>query len=152
MGEAGLLAALIPEEYGGSGLPLSTAAAILEEVHASGCNGGACHAQMYTMGIAAAARQLTRRSSAVAAEDRLRRGAVCRHSASPSRPRRAPTRYRSLKTFAKKDGNNGYIVNGQKIWTSRAEHSDLMILLARTTPKDEVGETHRRSVGLSSST
>src|SRR3979411_810112 len=134
--EAGYLSVLIPEEYGGAGLKLSAAAAILEEIQRAGCNGGGCHAQMYTMGT------LLRHGSdeqkakwlpkIASGELRLQACGVPEPSSGPDTS--------SLKTFAKRDGNNGYVVNGQKIWTSRAEHSDLMILLARTTPKDEASK------------
>jgi acyl-CoA dehydrogenase len=131
--EAGYLAALIPEEYGGSGLPLSAAAAILEEIHHAGCNGGACHAQMYVMGVLlrhGSPEQKQAYLPGIAAGDlRLQAFGVTEPTSG--------TDTTSLKTFARRDGDT-YIVNGQKIWTSRAEHSDLMLLLARTTPKDQV--------------
>ncbi len=141
LGEAGYLAALIPEEYGGAGLPLSAAAAILEEVQAQGCNGGACHAQMYVMGTV-----LRHGSEAQKAEflPRVASGELRLQAFGVTEPS-SGTDTLSLKTTAKRDGDH-YIVNGQKIWTSRAEHSDLMILLARTTPKDEVSS---RTDGLS---
>jgi acyl-CoA dehydrogenase len=133
--EAGYLSALIPEEYGGSGLPLSAAAAILEEVQRSGCNGGACHAQMYIMGAilrhgseAQKRKYLPRIASG---ELRLQAFGVTEPSSG--------TDTTSLKTFARREGDH-YVVNGQKIWTSRAEHSDLMLLLARTTPKEQVAK------------
>ncbi|MDO6966186.1 acyl-CoA dehydrogenase family protein [Rhizobium alvei] len=133
--EAGYLSALIPEAFGGAGLPLSAAAAILEEIQRSGCNGGACHAQMYIMGAILRhgnddqkQRYLPRIASG---ELRLQAFGVTEPSSG--------TDTTSLKTFARRDGDH-YIVNGQKIWTSRAEHSDLMLLLARTTPKDEVAK------------
>jgi acyl-CoA dehydrogenase len=133
--EAGYLSALIPEEYGGSGLPLSGAAAILEEVQRSGCNGGACHAQMYIMGA------ILRHGS----EDQKRRylpriasGELRLQAFGVTEPT-SGTDTTSLKTFARRDGDH-YVINGQKIWTSRAEYSDLMLLLARTTPKDEVAK------------
>lgn len=139
--EAGYLAGLIPETYGGSGLPLSAAVAILSEIHRSGGNGAACHAQMYTMGT------------------------VLRHGSDDQKARYLPeiaagnlrlqafgvtepgngTDTTSLKTFARRDGDR-YVINGQKIWTSRAEHSDLMLLLARTTPREDVA---KRTDGLS---
>ncbi len=133
--EAGFLAALIPDEFGGAGLPLSAAAAILEEVHRSGCNGAACHAQMYIMGT------LLRHGSpeqkrlylpAIAAgELRLQAFAVSEPTSG--------TDTSSIKTFARRDGDF-YRISGQKIWTSRAEHSDLMLLLARTTPRNQVSK------------
>src|SRR5438309_3765027 len=140
--DAGYLSVLIPEEYGGAGLKLSAAAAILEEIQRAGCNGGGCHAQMYTMGTVLRhgndeqkAKYLPKVASG---ELRLQAFGVTEPTSG--------TDTTSLKTFARKDGNAGYIVNGQKIWTSRAEHSDLMLLLARTTPKDEV---KKRTDGLS---
>jgi acyl-CoA dehydrogenase len=140
--KAGYLAALIPEEYGGSGLNLGAAAAILEEVHASGGNGAACHAQMYTMGT------------------------ILRHGSDPQKQRYLPliasgelrlqafgvteptsgTDTLSLRTTARREGNDHYVINGQKIWTSRAEHSDLLLLLARTAPKEQA---KKRTDGLS---
>ena len=133
--EAGYLSALIPEEYGGSGLPHSAAAAILEEVQRSGCNGGACHAQMYIMGaILRHGNERQKRQylpKIATGELRLQAFGVTEPSSG--------TDTTSLKTFARRDGDH-YVVNGQKIWTSRAEYSDLMLLLARTTPKDEVAK------------
>jgi acyl-CoA dehydrogenase len=140
--EAGYLAALIPEEYGGSGLGISAAAAILEEVHAAGCNGAACHAQMYTMGT------ILRHGSASQKEEYLPKiasGELRLQAFGVTEPT-SGTDTLSLRTTAKREGNDHYIINGQKIWTSRAEHSDLMLLLARTTPKDE---TKTRTEGLS---
>jgi alkylation response protein AidB-like acyl-CoA dehydrogenase len=141
LGEAGYLAALIPEEYGGAGLPLSAAAAILEEVQRQGCNGGAVHAQMYIMGTVlrhGSEEQKQRYLPKIATgELRLQAFGVTEPTSG--------TDTLSLKTVAKKDGDR-YIVNGQKIWTSRAEHSDLMLLLARTTPKEEAAS---RTEGLS---
>jgi acyl-CoA dehydrogenase len=132
LGEAGYLAALIPEEFGGVGLPLSGAAAILEEIQAQGCNGGACHAQMYIMGTL-----LRHGSDAQKAVylPQIARGDLRLQAFGVTEPT-SGTDTLSLKTTAKRDGDH-YIVNGQKLWTSRAEHSDLMLLLARTTPRDE---------------
>jgi acyl-CoA dehydrogenase len=131
--KAGFLGALIPEEYGGSGLTMSAAAAIMEEIHAAGCNGAACHAQMYTMGTVlrhGSAEQKQKYLPDIAAgELRLQAFGVTEPSSG--------TDTLSLRTTAVKDGNSGYVVNGQKIWTSRAEHSDLMLLLARTTPREQ---------------
>ena len=140
--DAGYLSVLIPEQYGGSGLKLSAAAAIMEEIQLSGCNGGACHAQMYTMGV------LLRHGSDAQREKWLPRIASgeLRLQAFGVTELSSGTDTSSLKTFAKKDGNSRYIVNGQKIWTSRAEYSDLMILLARTTPKEQAA---KRTDGLS---
>ncbi|MEA2907111.1 MAG: acyl-CoA dehydrogenase, partial [Alphaproteobacteria bacterium] len=140
--EAGYLAALIPEEYGGSGLTISAAAAILEEVHASGCNGAACHAQMYTMGTILrhgnAAQKAMYLPKIATGELRLQAFGVTEPTSG--------TDTLSLRTTAKREGNDHYVVNGQKIWTSRAEHSDLMLLLARTTPKEQAT---KRTEGLS---
>ncbi|MBP1179613.1 acyl-CoA dehydrogenase family protein [Methylobacterium sp. PvR107] len=130
--ESGYLSVLIPEEYGGSGLPLSAAAAILEEVQRAGCNGGACHAQMYTMGTLLRHGSEAQKAAYLPAiaEGRLRLQAF-----GVTEPT-SGTDTGSLKTTARLEGDH-YVVNGQKIWTSRAEHSDLMLLLARTTPRTE---------------
>ena len=140
--QAGYLAALIPEEYGGSGLGLSGAAAILEEVQASGGNGAACHAQMYTMGTilrhGSPEQKKAYLPKIASGELRLQAFGVTEPSSG--------TDTSSLKTFAKREGNDHYVINGQKIWTSRAEHSDLMLLLARTTPREQV---KKRTDGLS---
>ncbi|MBB5049712.1 acyl-CoA dehydrogenase [Rhodopseudomonas rhenobacensis] len=140
--EAGYLSVLIPEEYGGSGLKLSAAAAILEEIQKAGCNGGGCHAQMYTMGTL-----LRHGSDKQKAEwlPKIASGEVRLQAFGVTEPS-SGTDTSSLKTFARKTDNGDYIVNGQKIWTSRAEYSDLMILLARTTPKDQ---SAKRTDGLS---
>ena len=131
--QAGYLATLIPEEYGGVGLTLSAAAAVLEEVQRAGCNGAACHAQMYVMGTLLRhgnAQQKQRYLPAIAAgELRLQAFGVTEPASG--------TDTKAIRTFARKDGDH-YVVNGQKIWTSRAEYSDLMLLLARTTPREEV--------------
>jgi acyl-CoA dehydrogenase len=141
LGDAGYLAALIPVEYGGSGLPLSGAAAILEEVQRAGCNGGACHAQMYIMGALLRhgndAQKRHFLPKIAAGELRLQAFGVTEPSSG--------TDTSSIKTTAVRH-NDHYVVNGQKIWTSRAEHSDLMLLLARTTPKEQV---NNRTDGLS---
>ena len=133
LGDAGFLAALIPEEYGGSGLPLSAAAAILEEVQRAGCNGSACHAQMYIMGAllrhGSEAQKRNYLPGIASGQLRLQAFGVTEPSSG--------TDTGALKTTAVRDGDR-YLVNGQKIWTSRAEHSDLMLLLARTTPRDQV--------------
>jgi acyl-CoA dehydrogenase len=141
LSEAGYLAALIPEEYGGSGLPLSAAVAILEEVQRAGCNGAACHAQMYIMGA------LLRHGSDAQKQKYLPKIATgeLRLQAFGVTEPTSGTDTTSIKTFAEKRGDR-YVVNGQKVWTSRAEHSDLMLLLARTTPKDQVA---KRTDGLS---
>jgi acyl-CoA dehydrogenase len=129
--QAGYLAALVPEEYGGSGLPLSAAAAILEEVQRAGCNGGACHAQMYIMGAilrhGSEAQKQRYLPGIASGELRLQAFGVTEPTSG--------TDTTSIKTFARREGDE-YVVNGQKIWTSRAQHSDLMLLLARTTPKE----------------
>jgi len=127
--KAGWLAALIPETYGGAGLPLSAGAAILEEIHRSGGNAGACHAQMYTMGT------LLRHGSDAQKQTYLPRiadGSLRLQAFGVTEPS-SGTDTGALRTTAKRDGDH-YVINGQKIWTSRAEHSDLMILLARTAP------------------
>ncbi len=132
--ESGYLAALIPEEYGGAGLPLSGAAAILEEIQRQGCNGGACHAQMYIMGT------ILRHGSEAQKQEYLPKiasGEMRLQAFGVTEPT-SGTDTTSLRTTARREGNDRYVVNGQKIWTSRAEHSDLMLLLARTTPKDQV--------------
>ncbi|MFC7473696.1 acyl-CoA dehydrogenase family protein [Dankookia sp. GCM10030260] len=139
--EGGWLGALIPEEYGGAGLPLSAAAAILEEIHRSGGNAGACHAQMYIMGAVlkhGSAEQKKRYLPGIAS------GALRLQAFGVTEPT-SGTDTTALRTVAKRDGDR-YIVNGQKIWTSRAEHSDLMLLLARTTPR---GEVTKKTDGLS---
>ena len=140
--KAGFLAALIPEEYGGSGLTMSAAVAIMEEIQASGCNGAACHAQMYTMGTVlrhGSAEQKARYLPGIA------RGELRLQAFGVTEPT-SGTDTLSLRTTAARDGNDSYVVNGQKIWTSRAEHSDLMLLLARTTPREQI---KKRTEGLS---
>ena len=139
--EAGFLAALIPEEYGGSGLSMRAAATIMEEIQASGCNGAACHAQMYTMGT------LLRHGNQVqkarwlpliaAGQLRLQAFGVTEPTSGSDTL--------NLRTTAVREGDH-YIINGQKIWTSRAEHSDLLLLIARTMPR-EAAKT--RTEGLS---
>jgi alkylation response protein AidB-like acyl-CoA dehydrogenase len=140
--EAGYLGALIPEEFGGAGLPLSAAAAILETIHAEGCNGAACHAQMYIMGtiLKHGSPEQKQRYLPGIAEGSLRLQAF-----GVTEPT-SGTDTTNLRTTAVRKGNDTYVVNGQKIWTSRAEHSDLMLLLARTTPKDQVA---KKTEGLS---
>ncbi len=140
--EAGFLAVLIPEAYGGSGLGLRAACAILEEIHKSGGNGAACHAQMYIMGT------ILRHGSAEQKERWLpgiASGGLRLQAFGVTEPG-SGTDTLSLRTVAEKKGNDRYVVNGQKVWTSRAEHSDLMLLLARTTPKEEA---KKRTEGLS---
>jgi acyl-CoA dehydrogenase len=139
--QAGWLSVLIPEEYGGSGLGLSAAAAILETIQAEGGNGGACHAQMYIMGtiLRHGSEEQKRQYLPKIASGELRLQAF-----GVTEPT-SGTDTTSLRTFARREGDE-YVVNGQKIWTSRAEHSDLMLLLARTTPREEVA---RKTDGLS---
>ena len=139
--EAGYLGALIPEEYGGAGLPLSAAGAILEEIHRAGCNAAACHAQMYIMGtiLKHGSQDQKRRylPKIATGELRLQAFGVTEPTSGSDTT--------MLRTFAKREGDK-YVVNGQKIWTSRAEHSDLMLLLARTTPREQI---KKRTDGLS---
>ena len=138
---AGFLASLIPEEYGGSGLPLRAAAVILEEINASGCNASQGHAQMYIMGT------LLRHGSAAQKRKYLPEiasGRLRLQAFGVTEPTTGSDTTQ-LKTRAARDGDH-YVVNGQKVWTSRAEHSDLMLLLARTTPADQV---KRRTDGIS---
>jgi len=139
--EAGYLAALIPEEYGGAGLPIAAAGAILETIHAAGCNAAACHAQMYTMGT------VLRHGSAEQKQKYLpgiASGAPRLQAFGVTEPTTGSDTTQ-LKTRAVREGNQ-YVVSGQKVWTSRALQSDLMLLLARTTPPDQV---KRRSDGIS---
>ena len=138
---AGFLSALIPEQYGGAGLPLSAAAAILEEVQRAGGNGAACHAQMYVMGTL-----LRHGSDAQKAQylPRIAAGQLRLQAFGVTEPA-SGTDTLALRTVARRDGDV-YRVTGQKIWTSRAEHSDLMILLARTQPRETVA---KKSAGLS---
>src|ERR1700747_3304633 len=140
--QAGYLSVLIPEEYGGAGLKLSAETPILEEIHRAGCNAGACHAQMYTMGtvLRHGSKEQKAKWLPGVASGKLRLQAF-----GVTEPT-SGTDTSSLKTFARREGNDSYIVNGQKIWTSRAEYSDLMILLARTTPKEK---SRKRTDGLS---
>lgn len=139
--KAGWLAVLIPEAYGGAGLPLSAAAAILEEMQAAGCNGGACHAQMYTMGTL-----LRHGSEAQKAEylPAIAKGDLRLQAFGVTEPT-SGTDTGALRTTATRDGDT-YVINGQKIWTSRAAHSDLMMVLARTTP---LQDGMKKTAGLS---
>ena len=141
MSEAGWLAALIPQEYGGSGLPMIDAAIILEEINHSGGNGAACHAQMYTMAsiLQHGSEQQKRDYLPKIAEGSLRLQAF-----GVTEPD-AGSDTSKIKTFAVRKGD-GYIINGQKIFTSRFQHSDMMLLLARTTPFDQV---RRKTDGMS---
>jgi alkylation response protein AidB-like acyl-CoA dehydrogenase len=130
--DAGYLSVLIPEAYGGSGLPLSAACAILEEVQRSGGNGGACHAQMYTMGT------LLRHGSDAQKDEYLPKiadGSLRLQAFGVTEPSSGTDTSR-IRTQAVRDGDN-YVVNGQKVFISRTEHSDLMVLLVRTTARDE---------------
>lgn len=130
--DAGFLSVTIPQEYGGSGLPLSAACAVLEEIQRSGCNAGACHAQMYTMGtlLKHGSEQQKQKylPSIASGELRLQAFAVTEPNSGTDTTR--------ITTFAKRDGDD-YVVNGQKVWISRSEHSDLMVLLVRTSPRDK---------------
>ena len=139
--ESGFLSVLIPGEYGGSGLGIVAASTILEEIHHQGCNAAACHAQMYTMGT------VLRHGSELQKKKYLPKiadGTLRLQAFGVTEPT-SGTDTTSLRTTAIKDGDE-YIINGQKIWTSRAEHSDLMLLLARTTPLNQVS---KKTEGLS---
>ena len=141
LSEAGYLAALIPEEYGGAGLGIDEAAVILEEINRSGANSGACHAQMYTMGTL-----LKHGAEAQKREflPQIARGELRLQAFGVSEPTTGSDTTQ-MKTFATRRGDK-YIVRGQKIWISRAEHSDLLMLIVRTTPAAEV---KKRTDGLS---
>ena len=139
--QSGFLSVLIPEQYGGSGLGLAAAAAVLEEIHRSGGNGGACHAQMYTMGT------LLRHGSVEQKEHflpKIASGELRLQAFGVTEPTSGTDTTR-ITTFARREGDH-YVVSGQKIWTSRAEHSDLLVLLVRTQKRDEAA---RPSKGLS---
>ena len=139
--QSGFLSVLIPEQYGGSGLGLAAAAAVLEEIHRSGGNGGACHAQMYTMGT------LLRHGSVEQKEHflpKIASGELRLQAFGVTEPTSGTDTTR-ITTFARREGDH-YVVSGQKIWTSRAEHSDLLLLLVRTQKRDEAT---RPSKGLS---
>ena len=141
MTEAGWLAALIPEEYGGSGLGLAEASVIMEEINFSGGNSGSCHGQMYNMGT------LLRHGSEAQKKmylPKIASGELRLQSMAVTEPTTG-TDTTKLKTTAVKKGDK-YVVNGQKVWISRIQHSDLMILLARTTP---INEVQRKSEGMS---
>ncbi len=140
--EAGYLGALIPEEFGGAGLPLSAAVAILETIHAEGCNAAACHAQMYTMGTVLKHGNAAQKQKYLPG---IADGSLRLQAFGVTEPTTGSDTTQ-LKTRAEKKGNDRYIVNGQKVWTSRVMQSDLMLLLARTTPADKV---KKRSDGLS---
>lgn len=139
--KAGWMAALIPEEYGGSGLGLTEASVIMEEINRSGGNSGACHGQMYNMGT------LVRHGSAAQKAEYLPRiasGELRLQSMGVTEPTTGSDTTK-IKTRAEKRGDR-YVINGQKVWISRIQHSDLMILLARTTPIDQVT---KKSLGMS---
>jgi acyl-CoA dehydrogenase len=140
--KAGWMAALIPEEYGGSGLGLTEASVIMEEINRSGGNSGACHGQMYNMGT------LIRHGSEEQKRlylPKIATGELRLQSMGVTEPTTG-TDTTKIKTTAVKKGNDRYVVNGQKVWISRIQHSDLMILLARTTPLDQV---KKKSEGMS---
>ena len=139
--EAGWLSILIPEDYGGAGLPLSAAAAVLEEIQRAGCNGGACHAQMYTMGTVLRHGSDEQKRAYL---PRIAQGELRLQAFGVTEPT-SGTDTGALKTTARREGDH-FVINGQKIWTSRAEHSDLMLLLARTTP---LSEGMKKTEGLS---
>ena len=130
--DAGYLSALIPEEYGGLSLPISAGAAILEEIHRSGGNAAACHAQMYTMGTVLRHGSDTQKQQYLPS---IADGSLRLQAFGVTEPT-SGTDTTALRTTARRDGDD-YVVNGQKVWTSRAEYSDLMLLLARTTPLDQ---------------
>lgn len=139
--EAGWLAMLIPEDHGGSGLPLAAACAVLEEIHKSGGNGAACHAQMYMMGT------LLRHGSVAQKRHwlpEIAAGGVRLQAFGVTEPT-SGSDTGAMRTTARRHGG-GWVVSGQKVWTSRAEHSDLLLVLARTTPREEVA---KRTDGLS---
>ena len=133
--EAGFLSVLIPEAYGGSGLGLRAAVAVLEEIHRAGANGAACHAQMNTMGTllrhGTEAQKQAYLPKIASGELRLQAFGVTEPDAGTDTTR--------ITTFARREGDS-YVVNGRKIWISRAEHSDLMVLLCRTSPRDEAAK------------
>ncbi len=139
---SGYLAALIPEDYGGSGLPLSAACAVLETIHASGCNAAACHAQMYTMGTVLKYGSEEQKNAYLPG---IASGALRLQAFGVTEPTTGSDTTQ-LKTRAEKTAAGSYVINGQKVWTSRAMESDLMLLLARTTPANEVS---KRSDGMS---
>lgn len=139
--ESGFLSALIPEDYGGAGLPLSAAAVIMEEIQRQGCNGAACHAQMYVMGTVLRHGSLQQKQQYL---PRIAAGELRLQAFGVTEPV-SGTDTTALRTSARRQGDH-YVVNGQKIWTSRAGQSDLMLLLARTTPREE---TAKRTAGLS---
>ena len=139
--ESGFLSVLIPEEYGGSGLGLTAAAAVLEEIHRSGCNGGACHAQMYTMGTILKHGSLEQKQLYL---PQIAKGDLRLQAFGVTEPTSGTDTTR-ISTFARKDGDH-YVVSGQKRWPSRAEHCDLLVLLVRTEKREDAA---RPSKGIS---
>ena len=135
--DAGYLGCLIPEEYGGSGLGIREAGAVLETVHRSGGNGAACHAQMYIMGALLRHGSDEQKSTYL---PEIASGALRLQAFGVTEPTSGTDTSR-IRTTAVRDGDS-YVINGQKVWTSRAEHSDLMLLLARTSPRDEGKKPH----------
>src|SRR5579862_6941607 len=133
--ESGWLAALIPEEYGGAGLGIAASSVILETINASGCNSAACHAQMYTMGVVlrhgSPAQKAAYLPKIASGELRLQAFGVTEPDAGTDTTR--------ITTFARREGDH-YVVSGKKLWISRAEHSDLMVLLCRTTARADVAK------------
>jgi len=139
--KSGYLSVLIPEAYGGAGLPLAAACAVMEEIQRAGCNGAACHAQMYTMGT------LLKHGSEAQKEKYLPKiasGALRLQAFGVTEPTSGTDTTR-IRTRAVRDGDH-YVVDGEKVFISRIEHSDLMILLVRTSPRDEAHRTHGMSV------
>ncbi len=136
--EAGFLAALIPQEFGGSGLGIAATCAILEEIQKSGCNGAACHAQMYTMGTILRHGSEAQKAAIL---PEIASGALRLQAFGVTEPTSGTDTSR-IRTVAVRDGDS-YVINGQKVWTSRAEHSDFMLLLARTTPRDQMDRPHQ---------
>jgi acyl-CoA dehydrogenase len=132
----GFLSALIPADYGGAGLGLGAATAILEEIHRSGCNGAACHAQMYTMGTILRHGSEEQKSRYL---PQIASGALRLQAFAVTEPTSGTDTTR-IGTVARRVGDK-YVVRGQKIWISRAEHSDLMVLLVRTTPREQVAKS-----------
>lgn len=130
--EAGFLSVLIPEQYGGSGLPIAAGCAVLEEIQRSGCNGGACHAQMYTMGTLLRHGNEEQKNKYLPS---IADGSLRLQAFGVTEPTSGTDTTR-IRTRAERDGDD-YIINGQKVFISRTEHSDLMVLLVRTTPREE---------------
>jgi acyl-CoA dehydrogenase len=139
--QAGWLAALIPTEYGGSGLSMAQASVIMEEINRSGGNAAACHGQMYVMNTIVRSGTAAQKQTYL---PEIAAGRLCLQSMAVTEPGTGSDTTQLQTTAVRRDGR--WVVNGQKVWTSRVQHSDLMILLARTTPRDQVA---RRSEGLS---